>query len=95
MKIRSLFPEVDFENEEFEYKAKLENDKQSEKWGKTLVGYANENGGEMFVGVSNDGEAFGLSFEEIDKYRQQIYRENDRRIIPHIKIDIQVKSVDS
>jgi len=49
----------------------------------------------MFIGVSNDGEAFGISFEEIDKYRQQIYRENDRHIIPHIKIDIQVKNIDS
>ncbi len=32
-----------------------------------MVGYANGNGGVMFVGVSNEGEAVGLTLDEIDK----------------------------
>ena len=34
---------------------------------KTIVGYANGDGGVLFVGVSNDGEAFGLTLDEVDK----------------------------
>lgn len=49
----------------YEYKAVLNPDSPI-KWAKTLIGYANDKGGTLFVGVSNNGEAFGIALEEID-----------------------------
>ena len=54
------------EDLKYEYKAELNPDNPV-KWAKTIVGYANGDGGVLFVGVSNDGEAFGLTLDEIDK----------------------------
>ena len=59
MKIKELYPDVITEDMEYEYKAMLNPDKPI-KWAKTIVGYANGNGGTMFVGVSDSGEAFGI-----------------------------------
>ena len=59
MKISELFPDVVTEDTEYEFKALLKQDNPV-KWAKTIVGYANDQGGIIFVGVSNDGEAFGL-----------------------------------
>lgn len=55
MKISDLYPEVATEDINYEYKTVL-NAEKPVKWAKTLVGYANGNGGIMFVGVSNNGE---------------------------------------
>ncbi len=53
MNIRELYPDVITENMEYEYKAML-NPENPIKWAKTIVGYANDHGGILFVGVSND-----------------------------------------
>ena len=66
MKIRELYPDVITEDTSCEYKAVLNQDNPI-KWAKTLIGYANDKGGTLFVGVSNDGEAFGIDLEEVDK----------------------------
>lgn len=55
------------------------------KLAKTIVGYANGKGGILFVGVSNDTEAFGLNLVDIDKTKLLIYQVNDRHIFPHVK----------
>ena len=52
MQIKELYPDVIAEDIEYEYKARLNSDKPI-KWAKTIVGYANGNGGTMFVGVSD------------------------------------------
>lgn len=57
MHIRELFPDVITEDLDYEYKQVLNPDNPV-KWAKTIVGYANGKGGIMFVGVSNEGEAF-------------------------------------
>ena len=62
MHIRELFPDVISEDLDYEYKTVLNPDKPI-KWAKTIVGYANGKGGVMFVGVSNEGEAFGISLD--------------------------------
>jgi len=49
---------------------------------------------EMFVGVSNEGEAFGISLEEIDKTKNLIARINDRHIFPHARVQYMMYSVD-
>lgn len=63
MKIRELYPDVITEDTSYEYKAVLNPDSPI-KQAKTLIGYANDKGGTLFVGVSNDGEAFGINLEE-------------------------------
>lgn len=65
------------------------------KWAKTIIGYANDKGGTLFVGVSNDGEAFGIDLEEIDKTKLLISRTNDRHIFPHVKVTYMMRSVDA
>lgn len=94
MKIRELYPDVITEDTSYEYKAVLNPDSPI-KWAKTLIGYANDKGGTLFVGVSNDGEAFGIDLEEVDKTKLLISRINDRHIFTHIKISYMMRSVDS
>ena len=92
MKIRELYPDVITEDLCYEYKAKLTPDNPI-KWAKTLIGYANDKGGTLFVGVSNDGEAFGIDLEEVDKTKLLISRINNRKKSPHIKIPLIWKRV--
>ena len=46
------------------------------------------------MGVSNNGEAFGINLDEVDKTKLLISRINDRHIFPHIKISYMMRSVD-
>ena len=94
MKLIELYPDVITEDTEYEYKATL-NPTNPIKWAKTIVGYANGNGGIMFIGVSNDGEAFGLELDEIDRVKNLIATINDRHIFPHTKIRYMMRSVDA
>ena len=70
MKISDLYPDVLMEDARCEFKAAL-NPENPVKWAKTIVAYANSDGGYIFVGVSNEREAFGLNMEEIDKSLQE------------------------
>lgn len=94
MKISELYPDVISEDLDYEYKVQL-NPENPVKWAKTIVGYANGKGGIMFVGVSNEGEAFGIELDEIDKIKNLIARINDRHIFPHARIRYMMRSVDS
>ncbi len=94
MHIRELFPDVITEDLDYEYKQVLNPDKPV-KWAKTIVGYANGKGGIMFVGVSNEGEAYGISLDEIDKTKNQIATINDRHIFPHARVQYMMRSVDA
>lgn len=94
MKIRELYPDVVAENSDYEFKASLNPDNPI-KWAKTIIGYANDKGGTLLVGVSNDGEAFGITLEEIDKTKILVSRINDRHIFPHVKISYMMRSVDA
>ena len=93
MKIKDIYPDVIAENLSYEYKAVLNPDNPV-KWAKTIVGFANDKGGILFVGVSNNGDAFGINLEEIDKTKLLISRINDRNIFPHVKITYMMRSVD-
>lgn len=59
-----------------------------------FVAFANGEGGTIFIGVSNEGEAFGLSLDEIDECKNLISIVNDRNIFPHVKYHISIRSVD-
>ena len=93
MKIKDIYPDVIAENLSYEYKAVLNPDNPV-KWAKTIVEFANDKGGTLFVGVSNNGDAFGINLEEIDKTKLLISRINDRNIFPHVKITYMMRSVD-
>ena len=93
MKIAELFKDVITENRNYEFKAAL-NSKDTLSWAKTLVGFANGEGGILFIGVADDGEAFGLDLGTIDKLKTMIYEENTRHIFPHIKFRFLMRSVD-
>lgn len=94
MKIKELYPDVITEDLNYEYKAVL-NPENPIKWAKTIIGYANDKGGTLFVGVSNDGEAFGINLDEIDRTKLLISRINDRHIFPHVKVTYMMRSVDA
>jgi ATP-dependent DNA helicase RecG len=93
MKINELYSDILIENSKYEFKAKLNPDNPV-KWAKTIVAYANGDGGYIFVGGSDNREAFGLSLDEIDKTKNLVALVNDRHIFPHAKISYMIKSVD-
>ncbi|MBQ9277560.1 MAG: putative DNA binding domain-containing protein [Lachnospiraceae bacterium] len=94
MHIKEIYPDVITEDLDYEFKAVLNPDNPV-KWAKTIVGYANGNGGVMFVGVSNDGEAFGIELDELDKTKNLIAKINDRHIFPHARFQYMMRSVDA
>ncbi|MBQ8667666.1 MAG: ATP-binding protein [Lachnospiraceae bacterium] len=83
MHIREIFPDVITEDLDYEYKQILNPDNPV-KWAKTLVGYANGKGGVMFVGVSNEGEAFGsgTGFQTMI----ESYKDSDEHLQPVVSI---------
>lgn len=93
MKIKEIFPDVLLEDKKYEFKAELNKDNPI-KWAKTIVAFANGDGGIIFVGVANNGDAFGLSLDEIDKAKNLISIVNDRNIFPHAKIKYILRSAD-
>lgn len=93
MKITDLYSDILMENTKYEFKAVLNQDNPV-KWAKTIVAYANTEGGYLFVGVSDAGEAFGLSVDEVDKTKNLVSLVNDRHIFPHTKISFSIRSVD-
>ena len=74
----------------YEFKAILNSDKPV-KWAKSIVAFANGEGGYIFVGVSDNRDVFGLTLDEIDKTKKLISVINDRHIFPHAKIMLLLK----
>lgn len=93
MKINELYPDVINEDLNYEFKSVLSSSEPL-KWAKTIVGYANGNGGMIFVGVSNKRDVFGLSIDDIDKTKNLVALINERHIFPHVKISYSMRSVD-
>lgn len=94
MKIKELFADVISENQKYEFKSVLTPDNPL-KWAKTVIGFANSEGGMIFIGVADDGEAFGLSLDEIDRTKNLIAVINDRHIFPHVKYRFAMRSTDN
>lgn len=92
MKIKELFPDVLTEDLSYEFKARLNPDNPI-KWAKALVAFSNGDGGYIFVGVNNQGEAFGLTLDEIDETKNLVALINDRHIFPHAKYSFRMRNV--
>ncbi len=93
MKINEVYSDVITEDLKYEFKAVL-SPENPVKWAKTIVAYANGEGGVIFVGVSENRDAFGLSLGEIDDTKNLVARINDRNIFPHAKLKYSMRSVD-
>ena len=55
-----------FESKIVEYKEEV-NHKNYEKWAKTVVAFANTDGGSIYFGVNDDGELIGLEPDILKK----------------------------
>lgn len=93
MKIKELYADVITEDLDYEFKAQL-NSENTLKWAKSIVGFANGDGGIIFIGVANDGEVFGMDLVDIDRTKNLVYLVNDRHIFPHAKLKFQMRSID-
>ncbi len=80
MKINELFSDAIMKDTRHEFKAKLKADDPL-SWAKTLIAFANGEGGLLFVGISDDGVAFGLSKKEIDERKNLIHGKAPRRAL--------------
>ena len=94
MKITELFPDVITEGLKFECKEVLQPENPV-RWAKTIIRFANSDGGILFIGVANDGEVFGMDLDEFYKTKNLITLVNDRHIFPHAKLRYMMRSVDA
>lgn len=76
-----------FEEQEYEFKIELGREKP-EHWVKTIVAYANENGGKMFVGVTNDGFAKGITQDKVDDEQKYFVDFIKQKVKPNIHYDV-------
>ncbi len=95
MKINELLPEIENENYNVEFKARLlsgvdkaKNDNEL-KWLKEIVAFANTQGGTLFIGVNDKThELEPMSHSEIDAQARLLYQKTDERIEPDIVFTI-------
>ena len=94
--LRELIGNECFESIDLEFKSVLDNDEyRLEKWVKTIVAFANTQGGMLYVGVDDSGYAFGLEYEIIDDTKTLILKTIDRHIYPYISCAFDIRSIDN
>jgi len=81
MNLDEIIESLKLENCEYEYKAHL-NSSDPISWAKSIVGFANSEGGVILVGVSNDRVPFGIDEAEVDASKRLVYETLDRNILP-------------
>ena len=87
MKLYELIPSSDFEDLDTECKAVLNPDESHiEGWAKSISAFSNSGGGHLYVGVSDDMEAFGLSRSDVDATKRLVLLTIDRHVFPHVKV---------
>ncbi len=95
MIFENLFPNIGIETKEIEFKGICNegNDQKTgellqTRWLKTIVAFANGNGGDLFVGVEDKSHSIvALDKEEADKQMNLIRREGKQRIVPPLFLD--------
>jgi predicted HTH transcriptional regulator len=93
MKLKEVYPDMTAQNSDFECMASFNPDNPL-KWVQTIIGFANGGGGTIFVGTAKDGEAIGISLEEVGQVKQWISQIIDQYVFPHVKVIYQIRSVD-
>lgn len=82
------------EDENIEYKVKLNFDDSYERWLKTLCGFANSEGGSMFVGVNDDLHVVGFKRSEIDSIKRSVEAYCRNHTSPILKCDFSTLEVE-
>lgn len=96
MLLEELVPGINIEDKNNEFKRFLEEGKSSESgkdkeigWLKTIVGFANTEGGALYVGVDNfTHRIISLSHNDCDKLILMVRRQIKEKIEPKIKYEI-------
>ena len=87
MKLYELIPASEFENLDTECKAVLDSgENHIEGWAKSISAFSNSGEGHLYVGVSDDMEAFGLSRGDVDAMKRLVLLTIDRHVFPHVKV---------
>ena len=84
MKISDILLDYGFETKKIEYKVRL-NSPDPSTWLKTIVGFANCEGGELIVGVKDDKTLHGFLENEIDREIRNINNQINSKIEPAIE----------
>ena len=95
MRIEELFPEYGLEDKNTEYKGIIKEGKSDKGknleigWLKTIVAFANTEGGKLIIGVEDDTHKIvALDKKTADKIILMIHRQIKERIDPEIPYDI-------
>jgi predicted HTH transcriptional regulator len=83
MYIRDFIKDAVFETIDLEYMLKL-NKVDVENWLKTIPAFANSQGGNMFIGVSNNGFAIGIDSNIVDQEVRYINQIISNKIYPEV-----------
>lgn len=96
MKIEDLFPTINIENKNIEFKRFIEEGKTDDGklieigWLKTIASFANTEGGSLFIGVDNKTHSIiSLDHNSADKIILMIHRLIKQKIEPKIDYSIQ------
>ncbi len=60
------------ENERIEYKLEVERDQDNEEFLESVCSFSNTYGGQIFIGVDNNGNVKGLSENQINRYKSKL-----------------------
>lgn len=95
MLIEDLLPNINLEDGQTEFKGLIEEGKtadgmpKEDNWLKTLVGFANSQGGSLYVGVEDKThKVLSLDHVAADKTIQMIHRLIKQKIVPSLPYDI-------
>lgn len=83
MKITEIIPATEFELLEIEYELRLDK-KDPISWAKSIAAFGCKEGGLIIVGVDNDGNIAGISYDEVDETKNLVYRIIDRMVKPSL-----------
>ena len=89
MKIYDLFPELDLEDYNVEFKGRLD-EKKPIGWVKTIAAFANGKGGTLFIGVENKSRVIvSMTAQEADHQSLVFHNFVTNLIEPYIETEIQ------
>lgn len=83
MELDGYFEGQEFESKNFEFK-EIVSHKNYEKWAKTISAFANTDGGKIFFGVDDDGNAVGIEKETLKQDIHYINDICDKKIFPRV-----------
>ncbi len=79
--------DIPFETKKIELKQFLNDGAQAESWLKTIAGFANGDGGDIYVGINDAKESIGLTKDLVDKQVQLFHRNVKTHLSPLPKYD--------